>query len=105
MSAGQKSSAPVRAARRRPRPSATLARVEQFLREIRPDAPEPTAQYVRELMASAIRLLEDGTPIADIRLLNAAVRELRYAFRIIGMSARESMEDPTRAELFGIKRI
>jgi uncharacterized protein (TIGR00730 family) len=82
VSAGQKSSAPARAARRRPRPSATLARVEQFLREIRPDAPEPTAQYVRELMASAIRLLEDGTSIADIRLLNAAVRELRYAFRI-----------------------
>jgi len=32
-------------------------------------------------------LLEDGTPIADIRLLNAAVRELRYAFRIFAPTA------------------
>jgi uncharacterized protein (TIGR00730 family) len=55
--------------------------VEQFLREIRPDAAEPTAQYVRELMVTAIRLLEDDAPVADVRLINAAVRELRYAFR------------------------
>ena len=53
----------------------------EFLREIRPDATEPAAQYVRELMVTAIRLLEDDAPIADVRLLNAAVRELRYAFR------------------------
>ncbi|HSD10714.1 MAG TPA: TIGR00730 family Rossman fold protein [Candidatus Binatia bacterium] len=70
-----------RDAPRRSRRSAALERVEAFLREIRPDASEPTAQYVRELMVTAIRLLEDRTPIADVRLLNAAVRELRYAFR------------------------
>jgi uncharacterized protein (TIGR00730 family) len=58
--------------------------VEQFLSEIRPDAAEPTAQYVRELMVTAIRLLEDDTPVADVRLINAAVRELRYAFRTFG---------------------
>ena len=59
-----------------------LDRVEAFLREVRPDAPEPTAQYVRELMVTAIRLLDDKTPLADVRLLNAAMRELRYAFRV-----------------------
>jgi hypothetical protein len=32
-------------------------------------------------MVTAIRLLEDHASIADVRLLNAAVRELRYAFR------------------------
>ena len=83
-----------------------LTRLEQFLREVRPDAAEPAAQYVRELMVSAIRLLEDGTPIADIRLLNAAVRELRYAFRVLAPdrgvrkvttfgSARTAETDPT----------
>jgi uncharacterized protein (TIGR00730 family) len=81
VSDGQPSGVRQRAARR-PRQSATLERVERFLREIRPDAPEPAAQYVRELMVTAIRLLEDRTPIADVRLLNAAVRELRYAFRV-----------------------
>jgi uncharacterized protein (TIGR00730 family) len=67
--------------RRRSRRSAALARVADFLREVRPDAPEPAAQYVRELMVTALRLLEDDASIADVRLLNAAVRELRYAFR------------------------
>jgi uncharacterized protein (TIGR00730 family) len=106
VSDAQKSSARARVPRRRLRHSATLARVENFLREIRPDASEPAAQYVRELMVSAIRLLEDGTPIADIRLLNAAVRELRYAFRIFAPyrgvrkvttfgSARTAETDPT----------
>jgi len=109
----QPRSARARVPRRRPRHSATLARVETFLREIRPDASEPTAQYVRELMVSAVRLLEDGTPIADIRLLNAAVRELRYAFRTSAPyrgvrkvttfgSARTAETDPTyrQAEQF-----
>jgi uncharacterized protein (TIGR00730 family) len=69
------------ATQRRPRGSSLLERVETFLREVRPDASEPTAQYVRELLVTAIRLLEDRTPIADVRLMNAALRELRYAFR------------------------
>jgi uncharacterized protein (TIGR00730 family) len=75
------SRAAARLPRRRSKRSAALARVTDFLREIRPDAPEPAAQYVRELMVTALRLLEDDASIADVRLLNAAVRELRYAFR------------------------
>jgi uncharacterized protein (TIGR00730 family) len=113
VSDGQPSTALKRGARRRPRRSATLARVEEFLREIRPDAPETAAQYVRELMVTAIRLLEDEASIADIRLLNAAVRELRYAFRVFARfagvrkvttfgSARTAETDPTyrQAERF-----
>lgn len=82
MNDGQPSDLRPRPTRRRPRRSAAFARVEQFLADVRPDAPEPAAQYVRELMVTAIRLLEDRTSIADVRLLNAAVRELRYAFRV-----------------------
>jgi uncharacterized protein (TIGR00730 family) len=74
------------AARRRR--SATLDRVDAFLRELRPDAPEPEAQFVRELMVTAIRLLDDRTPVADVRLLNAALRELRYAFRLFARYRR-----------------
>jgi len=60
-----------------------LDRVEAFLREARPEASETaSAQYVRELMVTAVRLLDDKTPLADVRLLNAAMRELRYAFRV-----------------------
>jgi hypothetical protein len=105
VSVGQPSGVRPRAPRR-PRQSATLERVEAFLREIRPDAPEPAAQYVKELVVTAIRLLEDRTSIADVRLLNATVRELRYAFRIFARfagvrkvttfgSARTAETDPT----------
>ena len=104
--------------RRHPRRSVALARVEEFLREIRPDAPEPAAQYVRELMVTAIRLLEDHASIADVRLVNAAVRELRYAFRTFARyhgvrkittfgSARTAETEPTyrQAEEFAKRAV
>jgi uncharacterized protein (TIGR00730 family) len=102
-----------RASGRRIRRSATLDRVDAFLRELRPDAAEPGAQFVRELMVTAIRLLDDQTPVADVRLMNAALRELRYAFRVfagyrhvrkvtIFGSARIAEDEPAhrQAELF-----
>jgi uncharacterized protein (TIGR00730 family) len=104
--------------RRRTRRSVALARVEDFLHEIRPDAPEPAAQYVRELMVTAIRLLEDHASIADVRLVNAAVRELRYAFRTFARyhgvrkvttfgSARTAETEPTyrQAEEFAKRAV
>ena len=99
--------------RRRPRHSATFDRVSALLREIRPDAPEPAAQYVREAIVTAIRLLEDRTSVADVRLINSAMRELRYAFRVFARyrgkrkvttfgSARTAEGEPTyvQAETF-----
>ncbi|MBI2964087.1 MAG: LOG family protein [Deltaproteobacteria bacterium] len=59
-----------------------LDHAAEFLRQLRPDAPEPAAQFVRELIVTAVRLLDDRTPVADVRLLNAALRELRHAFRV-----------------------
>ena len=68
---------------RRRRRSALLDRVDTFLKDVRPQASEQSAtQYVRELVVTAVRLLDDQTPLADVRLLNAAVRELRTAFRV-----------------------
>lgn len=64
-------------------------------------------------MVTAIRLLDDRTPVADVRLLNAAMRELRYAFRLFARyrnvlkvttfgSARTAESDPAfvQAEKF-----
>ncbi|MGH7857790.1 MAG: LOG family protein, partial [Candidatus Binatia bacterium] len=72
----------VRPARRRARRSPALERIEAFLREIKPEATEPEAQYVREMILTALRLIDDGTSLADLKLLNASLRELRYAFRV-----------------------
>lgn len=68
--------------RRQVRRSAALKRVEEFLNELKPGAPEPLAQYVSEIMVTATRLLDDQTSLADVKLLNAALRELRSAFRV-----------------------
>lgn len=67
---------------RRTRKSPLLERVAAFLRELKEDAPEPESQYIREMIVSAVRLLEDRTSLADLKLLNASMRELRYAFRL-----------------------
>jgi uncharacterized protein (TIGR00730 family) len=38
--------------------------------------------YVREMMETSLRLLRDGTSLGEVKLLNAALRELRYAFKV-----------------------
>lgn len=68
----------------RPRRSSAGERVDRFLRELRPDVREPALPFVRELVSSAARLLDDAVPIADVRLLNTVVRELVHAFRVFG---------------------
>src|SRR5262245_63838946 len=37
---------------------------------------------VREMVESCLKLLRDGTRLGDVKLLNAALRELRYAFKV-----------------------
>jgi uncharacterized protein (TIGR00730 family) len=37
---------------------------------------------VREMLETSLRLLRDDTDLRDIKLLNAALRELRYAFKV-----------------------
>src|SRR4029450_2127602 len=39
-------------------------------------------QYGREAMGAWVKLLRDGGRLADVKLLNAALRELRYAFKV-----------------------
>jgi hypothetical protein len=42
----------------------------------------PEEQYVREMIETCLKLLRDGTRVGDVKLLNAALRELRYAFKV-----------------------
>ena len=38
--------------------------------------------FVREMLETCLKLLRDGTSLGDLKLLNAALRELRYAFKV-----------------------
>jgi uncharacterized protein (TIGR00730 family) len=62
-------------------------------------------RLVREMIESSLRLLRDRTSIGDLKILNAALRELRYAFKVFAPyrgvrkvtcfgSARTPPEDP-----------
>src|SRR5580765_7835707 len=42
----------------------------------------PEDEYVREMVETCLRLLRDRTRLGDIKLLNAALRELRYASKV-----------------------
>src|SRR5439155_240966 len=39
-------------------------------------------QLVREMVETCLKLLRDRTRVADVKLLNSALRELRYAFKV-----------------------
>jgi hypothetical protein len=39
-------------------------------------------QFVREMIETSLKLVRDGTSVGDVKLLNAALRELRYAFKV-----------------------
>jgi len=54
----------------------------ELLPRIQGERPDRYESYVREIVETALKLLRDGTGTGDLKLLNAALRELRYAFKI-----------------------
>lgn len=46
------------------------------------DAPGPEARQVGELMVTAIKLVEDGLDLGQLKLLNRAMKEMRYSYKI-----------------------
>jgi hypothetical protein len=69
------------------------------------------ADYVRQILASGVRLVSDGTARADLALLNSALKELRHSFRVfepfahvrkvsVFGSARTSPDQPAWRQAF-----
>ena len=56
--------------------------LSELLPSIQGAHPSRDEAYVRELVETALKLLRDGTGTGDLKLLNAALRELRYAFKV-----------------------
>jgi uncharacterized protein (TIGR00730 family) len=88
-----------------------IRRRHSLLRDLLPRVDGEPAQLgreerlVRELIENSLRLLRDATGIGDLKILNAALRELRYAFKVFAPfrgvrkvtcfgSARTPPEDP-----------
>src|SRR6059036_3385327 len=67
---------PPRAARERRRGNM----VAELLPRLDPTRRED--RLITEMIENALKLLRDGTSLGDIKILNAALRELRYAFKV-----------------------
>src|SRR5262249_40555245 len=69
----------------RPRPRTRRRRdvLSELLPRIMGDHPLTREEaFVREMVETSLKLLRDGTGTGDLKLLNAELRELRYAFKI-----------------------
>ena len=39
-------------------------------------------QYLREILLTVLRLVRDGTSVGDLKIINTALKEMRYAFKV-----------------------
>jgi uncharacterized protein (TIGR00730 family) len=68
---------------RQPRIRRRRSLITDMLPRLTEDAPLGMEdQLIREMVETCLKLLRDGTRVGDIKLLNAALRELRYAFSV-----------------------
>ena len=67
-----------------------------------PEATEPSSteeRYVGEIIATAQKLLKDETSVGDLKIINAALKEMRYAFRVFA-----SYRQVRKVSIFGSAR-
>ncbi len=57
------------------------------------------AKLVRELMTAALKLIPDGRNTGELKLMTAAMKELRYAYRVFG-----EYSDAHKVTIFGSAR-
>lgn len=78
-----------------------LARIDALLGEVAPGtAPDSmNGRLVKDLIVNALKLIPDGRDTGEIKLITAAVKELRYAYRVFGQ-----YPDPHKVTIFGSAR-
>jgi uncharacterized protein (TIGR00730 family) len=68
---------------KRPRPRRRKSLLTEHLPRIQREGKLASEErLVREMIETSLKLLRDGTRVGDVKLLNAALRELRYAFKV-----------------------
>jgi uncharacterized protein (TIGR00730 family) len=71
-----------KADRPRVRPRRRRDVVAELLPRIQGEQPTRDEAFVHEMVETSLKLLRDGTGTGDLKILNAALRELRYAFKV-----------------------
>jgi hypothetical protein len=55
-------------------------RLDALLEQLR--VPEATWPYYAEMLTTALKMYEDGAGVADLKIANAAFKEIRYGFKV-----------------------
>jgi uncharacterized protein (TIGR00730 family) len=67
---------------------------------VAPHADNPSAEYARQLITTALKFLDDGTPKSAVRLASYAAKEMRYAAKVFA-----PFEAERKASIFGSARL
>ncbi|GIW74770.1 MAG: Rossman fold protein, TIGR00730 family [Phycisphaerales bacterium] len=79
---------------------AVSRRIDELVEMVAPDHAEPfDRKLVAELVAAGLKLLPDGRNRGELKLLTAAFKELRYAYRVFGR-----YPDAHKVTIFGSAR-
>src|SRR5262249_55205122 len=68
--------------RRTLRPRRRRSVLAELLPRVQADALGREEALGREMLETSLKLLRDATGVGDLKLLNAELRELRYAFKV-----------------------
>jgi uncharacterized protein (TIGR00730 family) len=68
--------------RNRVRPRRRRDVLAELLPRIQGESPSRDEAFVHEMVETSLKLLRDHTGTGDLKILNAALRELRYAFKV-----------------------
>jgi len=74
-------------------------RVKNIIEDVAGQADEYDARLVRELITTSLKLIPDGRDRGELKLLTAAFKEMRYAYRVFGEYA-----DAHKITIFGSAR-
>lgn len=76
-----------------------LAALDALVARVGGDPASFRGKLVRELLATGLKLLPDGRDTGELKLITAAVKELRYAYRVFG-----EYPEPHKVTIFGSAR-
>ncbi len=74
-------------------------RIIELLEMVAGSADEYDAKLVRELITAALKLIPDGRDTGELKLMTAAMKELRYAYRVFAQ-----YPEPHKVTIFGSAR-
>lgn len=90
---------PERRAQRRADDPDIGATLDRLIEELGGAKGSYNARLVRELLIAGLKLIPDGRDTGELKLITAAVKELRYAYRVFGQ-----YRDPHKVTIFGSAR-